>query len=155
MCRTASASPPKLNKLATGAVVAATGGSIVLGIVFGGIFWMPACAAGALLAYRAGRAVLDRLDGRQRRQMERWDSVYLRIAAVESADDIPQDRKEALLRPLNAELDALRAEMLPDGKSKKIAMIAPEMRPALRPVESEPSSSETDQRPEHTDVKSR
>lgn len=92
----------ELDKLTDGGLVAATGGFFVLGLVTGGVFWIPFGMTGALSAYRLVRWSIIR---RSRSRQEALGLVE-RIKAVKEElfkSQLPDDEK----RKLSASLDAL------------------------------------------------
>jgi hypothetical protein len=83
-----------LDKLGNGALAAFAGGTVVLGLVAGGIFWMPAAMSGSLIGYRLARFWLARRDNKVERNLRRWDSIMLRTLLLRAAELPESDRKQ-------------------------------------------------------------
>ena len=98
----------RLEKLASGALVAFTAGAVVVGVVGGGVLWIPAAMAGALSAYRGARFfLLERRD----RHRDQWWKEYMRVGQAKQAlaqAGLPQEEFEKLNAPLDQKLALLR-----------------------------------------------
>lgn len=100
-----------LDKLGTGALMAFGGGTLVLGWVAGGILWMPAAMSGSLLCYRLARFWLNRRDQKPQRDLQRWDSVMLRMMLLR-ATQLPDSDRRRLSAALNQQLETPYAPLL-------------------------------------------
>lgn len=102
-----------LERLKTGALVALTGGTTVLGLVGGGVFWVPTAMAGSLLAFRVLEFVAGIPRWRHEQRLKRWDAVRARLRKLQE-DNLPAESAKALAEPLEAELTLiLPRRMLP------------------------------------------
>jgi hypothetical protein len=110
----------KMDSLATGALLATAGGAFVLGIVLGGIFWIPFGMSLPLIPYRLYKEHIERkqreVENRQLREAKH--RVHLIEAVKEMTESIygsnlPEKQKEILLEKANQILE----EMIPDKRS--------------------------------------
>jgi hypothetical protein len=93
-----------LDRLGTGALVAFTGGAAVVGLVAGGILWMPAVMSGSLFLYRTVGFLFERRNERMQRRLEIWDDVLLRKKAL-YATKLPEEERKLLSSALDQALD--------------------------------------------------
>ena len=89
-----------LNKLQNGALVAFTGGAIVVGAVFGGVFWVPAAMSGSLIAYRGCELIYNHKKQKRRRELEYFDEKLKRIEWIDNSS-LPEGKKKLLIDTLN------------------------------------------------------
>jgi len=101
-----------LAKLGTGDIFAFTGGAIVVGVVAGGILWMPAAMSGALLLYRAGRFFLERKDEQRAKRLQAWDEILLRREALHKSA-LPEKEREMMSQALDREVEMLTPKTRP------------------------------------------
>ncbi len=91
-----------LNKLQNGAIAAFTGGAIVIGFVFGGIFWVPAAMSGSLILYRAGDLVFNLKNIRRLKEFEYFDEIIKRKKMIYSSE-LPENEIKLLSNSINNE----------------------------------------------------
>lgn len=91
-----------LNKLQNGAVAAFTGGAIVVGLVFGGIFWVPAAMSGSLILYRTGDFVFNLKNIKKQKELEHLDRV-IKIKQMIHSSGLPQNEIKLLSNSANDE----------------------------------------------------
>ena len=102
----------KLDSLATGALLATVGGACVLGIVLGGVFWIPFGMSLPLAPYRLYKDYAERkrreIEARQLREAEyRIHLIKVVKEMTESIYDsnLPDQQKETLLEKANRVLE--------------------------------------------------
>jgi len=104
-----------LDRLKQGALVALTGGTVALGMVGGGVFWLPAAMAGSLLAYRALHFLTSWPSWRQEQRLRMWDAVVARSRDLHRKSSLPEATIRVLEEPLNRELLVIApSRMLPE-----------------------------------------
>ena len=103
----------RLDKLATGALVSSTGGSVVIGLVMGGIFWLPLGLTLPLLGYRL-------ITQYQEREERKIFHLVQAIAAAKSLifeSNLPDNEKRLLSEQLN--------QLLPQADLSKMKKLPP------------------------------
>jgi hypothetical protein len=103
-----------LDRLKTGALVAFSSGAVVLGLVGGGIWWLPAAMGGGLLAWRTGLFLVDLPEWRYQRQLKRWDELRTRIERLQQSR-LDADARKMLGAPLMNELSTVFPRPMIEG----------------------------------------
>jgi len=99
-----------LDALTTGALVAVTAGSCVIGVVFGGVLWIPAAMSGALLGFRAFLQFSNRRKNRLAELIQELNQLVLQMEGVNKASLTDQQRKQ-LGPPLQQQIASLQREI--------------------------------------------
>lgn len=89
----------ELDKLANGALVAVLGGTVALGILFGGAWWALAAASGSLIAYRGVIAYLKYMHAGFSRRIEQQRETLALMQEIEQAQ-LPLLAKDELTNQL-------------------------------------------------------
>jgi hypothetical protein len=106
-----------LDRLKNGALVAFTGGTIALGLIGGGIFWLPAAMAGSLLVYRFGLFAMDYRLWQQQRRLQQVDEIKKRMEELETAN-LSDAGRQLLGSALQGELEIVAPrKALPPGRT--------------------------------------
>lgn len=96
----------ELDKLPGAALAALVGGSVVIGVLGGGLFWIPAAMAGAMFGYRAFVAALQ------------YPSYRMRQKIIE-VGEVRKELEDIELSPLAIEHKRQLADVLLAGISPK------------------------------------
>lgn len=94
----------ELDSASTGALVATTGGCVVVGFVFGGILWMPFAMAGSLLGYRLFRHYAERDQRKIANYIQLINLIKERQQSLWESD-LPDEQKQYLSDKLNRLLE--------------------------------------------------
>ena len=97
-----------LDRLKTGALAATFGGGLVIGLVAGGMWWIPAAMSGMLLTYRGAQLYLDYRRKEAQRRLEEWDGIFERMTQLSAAR--LTERQTLVLQ------SALERELVPTGR---------------------------------------
>jgi hypothetical protein len=99
-----------LDGLTTGALVAFTAGSTVIGIVFGGLVWIPAAMSGALLGFRAFLRFSNRRQNQLAELRDELSQLALQMEGINKAALTDEQRKQ-LSAPIQQQITVLRRDI--------------------------------------------
>jgi len=85
----------RIDKATTGAIVAAAGPSAVLGLVFGGLAWMPFAAFICILSYRLAKYYQERENRRLTAHIALQEQVRRELEAINQST-LPAGQKEEM-----------------------------------------------------------
>jgi hypothetical protein len=103
----------RFDKMATGALISTTGGSVVIGLVMGGIFWLPLGLTLPLLGYR----LVTQYREREERKTFRLIQVIATAKSLIYESNLPDDEKRLLSDQLN--------QLLPQADLSKMKNLSP------------------------------
>ena len=92
-----------LDKLPGAALAAVLGGSLVIGAVGGGLFWIPAAMAGGMFAYRSVLTAIEYPQYRKRQRIEDIEVVRVELERI-TKSPLEIEFKEQLSRAVVLEV---------------------------------------------------